>query len=268
MRGKVIFITLNYYWRIFATGICFILFSIGSIITAVFIFPILRLLPLTINKRKYLAQHFIYYALNVFTCSMEILGVLKITIKGIEKLPAQKSALIIANHPTLIDAILLMTLWKKSNCIVKQALWQNLFLRHIFKTTQYISNDTDPQQLLQQCHLALQNGDALLIFPEGTRTSPGKKLKFQRGAANIALKSKHNIIPVVILSQYQTLTKEQKWYQIPYSDKVRITLIIYDTIDIHAFIPEDKEKYAIASRKLTQYLEIYFQQELLSHQPI
>ena len=66
------------------------------------------------------------------------------------------------------------------DCIVKQALWRNVFLRWPVYWAGYISNATG-EGLVAACAAALREDRSLMVFPEGTRTRPGQPLAFQRG---------------------------------------------------------------------------------------
>ena len=93
----------------------------------------------------------------------------------------------LANHPSLIDVVVLISIIPNADCVVKAHLFKNPFLRGVVKNTGYISN-ADPEGLLVDCKKSLAAGNNLIIFPEGTRTKVGQAVKFQRGAANIALR--------------------------------------------------------------------------------
>ncbi len=87
-------------------------------------------------------------------------------------------------------------------------------MKGIVKAAGYIPN-RDPESLLDDCSERLQDGNVLLVFPEGTRTSPGKPSKLQRGAAQIAVRTETDLRLIHITVEPSFLTKEKKWYQVP-----------------------------------------------------
>lgn len=260
MTGRI-----NYIWRILATGFCFAVFSFGGLLLSVTVFPAIRLIVTGPGRRQNLTQAVIHLSFRLFVWFMEACGVLQVTVVGSEKLKNIKSCLIIANHPCLIDVVLIISLLKKTGCIVKQSLWSNPFLHGVVSSAGYIKNSADPESLLNECMEYMGAGSPLIIFPEGTRSTPGNPLKFHRGAANIALRSKEPITPVIITCHPPALLKNEKWYHVPRTDRVHITLRVGDTINVHPFI---EDSLPVASRKLTQFLETYFQREISSNEHI
>src|SRR5690606_21537682 len=101
-----------------------------------------------------------------------------------------------------------------ANCVVKQSLWHNPFTRGPLRAAQYISN-SGSMDMLDEAASALRHGQTLVIFPEGTRTSPGCAPDFHRGAAAIALRGASILTPVTISVTPTTLTKAEPWYSIP-----------------------------------------------------
>lgn len=223
------------------------------------VFPLINLL-IPEGRVKYLrAQYVIHRCFAFFISQMVVLGIMTVEVTGIEKLKTDRAKLILANHPTLIDVVLLISLVENSNCIVKQALWKNPFLRGVVRAAGYISN-RESESFIDDCAAALKNGDNLIIFPEGTRSVPGRPMRMQRGAAHIAAKSGVNIIPVTITCHPSTLTKSEKWYQIP-PRRFHLKAEIGDEIEVAEIVAKDMPA-AISSRRITNYLKNYFTERL------
>jgi len=253
---------LFYYWRLVATGWCFLSFSLGGLLLAVAVFPPILLINMFLPggpKKYHKAQSIIHYSFRLFIKQMVVLGIMTVQVKGLEKLDSNRPKLILANHPTLIDVVLLISLVKHTNCVVKKALWRDPFLSGVVRAAGYISNDgTDA--LIDDCVDALKSGDNLIIFPEGTRTVPGQDLKFQRGAAHIAARSAVEIVPVTITCTPPTLSKAEKWYHIP-PRMFALKAEVGDPIDISAMMGKD-EPLTLVSRRLTRFLHDYFTERL------
>jgi 1-acyl-sn-glycerol-3-phosphate acyltransferase len=122
--------------------------------------------------------------------------------------------MIVANHPSLIDVLFLLACVPEAVCIVKHALRRNPVLTWLIGWAGYVSNGS-PDGLVRDCVAALAGGHSLIVFPEGTRSTPGCPLALRRGAARIALESGAPIVPVRIHCEPSTLTKGTRWYQIP-----------------------------------------------------
>jgi 1-acyl-sn-glycerol-3-phosphate acyltransferase len=152
-----------------------------------------------------------------------------------ERIKEIKSSVIVANHPSLIDIIILVCLIPKPLCVVKSSLTDNIFMKNIVSSV-YILNNTDIDIFISECTRALNSGYNIIIFPEGTRTIYGKSKKYHRGAAYIALKSNASVIPVHIDMSDHILGKDKKFYDVSdrpvlYTLTVKSPIIMSETVD-------------------------------------
>lgn len=244
---------LNYLWRLLATGLSFSLFGIGGIILWFLVFSVLNGIPGSPAQRRLRSQRCIHYSFYFFIGFMHRTGVMTYQINGLEKLnrPGQ---LVVANHPTLIDIVFLISRIPAANCIVKAQLWHNPFTRGPIVNAGYVSNG-DPVQMIDDCVACLKQGGCLIIFPEGTRSVPGKPYKFLRGAAAIALKANTIVTPVTLRCTPSTLTKAEKWYQIP-ERRFHLTMHVGEDIRLDGFLAIQPETVAV--RRFNRYLQDHF----------
>src|SRR5882672_8056496 len=167
--------------RRFGTGLSFVTFGVGGTLLSLTLFPLLRLF----SPNRVVAQRRIGAAMQrvmgLFIWFMRSLGLLTYELHGLERL-ARPGQLIVANHPTLIDVVFMLWLTPDAGCVVKRALWRNPALRWPVLWAGYIPN-SEGLQLVQDCARVLKAGRSLLVFPEGTRTVPGRALVLKRGAA-------------------------------------------------------------------------------------
>jgi len=252
---------LNYYWRILATGISFFTFGLGGLLLRILVFPLLNILIPNRQFRTIIARHVIRFSFRGFIGLMRLLGVLCYDIRGLERLN-RKGLLILANHPTLIDTVFLMAFVEQADCIVKQALWNNPFTHGPVRAAGYICNDNGPG-LLEDCIISLRNGSNLIIFPEGTRTPRNGRITFKRGAAHVAVRARQKVTPVVIHCTPSTLSKGEKWWQVPPSI-ARFTIEVQNDIEVQAFLAGTGSEI-LAARQLTHYLQDYFTKENQRH---
>ena len=127
---------------------------------------------------------------------------------------SRPGVILVANHPSLIDYVLIASRLEHINCVVKEALRHNLFLKGIVKATGYLAND-DPEAFLQHGSACLAQGEDLLIFPEGTRTSRQREFRLRRGAAALAVHSGRPLQVITITLSTEFLSKEKRWYHVP-----------------------------------------------------
>jgi 1-acyl-sn-glycerol-3-phosphate acyltransferase len=167
-------------------------------------------------SRQRLGRAGVRWGFRIFLRFMELVGVLRLDIdrSGLKRLGAGGRCVIVANHPTLLDAMVLLAYVEAAACVVKHALWRNPFLSPAIRAANYIPN-RDSEQLLRDCAAALARDEPLIVFPEATRSVPGEPLKLQRGAATIALTSDVTLEIVHFSCEPVFLSKTQAWYSIP-----------------------------------------------------
>lgn len=245
---------LNKIIRSVNSALSFIAFGTGALILAGIILPGLMLLTFQKDRRRLLFCRSIRWSWILFVKIMECLKLIKINITPTDKqiLNNLQSTIVVTNHPSLIDIVILVSLVNKPICIAKGKLTRNFFMRHIILHT-YIHNEQSPDKLLSESKMVLDQGYNLIIFPEGTRTLPAKSLKLQRGAAHIALNSGHNILTARINNSDNILGKNQKWYDVGF------TTVIYDikikeNINSQVF-RNSSDQPSIAARKLTALIK-------------
>lgn len=119
----------------------------------------------------------------------------------------------------------------------------------------YIRNDLDSEALITQCQDVLREEENIILFPEGTRSQPGRPLKFKRGFANIATLTGADLQLVTITCRPTTLTKGEHWYQIP-EQRAKFDLSVHNQIDVKEYTR--REPRPLAARRLTRDLEQYY----------
>ena len=239
-------------WRLIATGASFAFFGAGGLFLRVLVLPLFALLPGGPLARRRRARASISRAFHYLVQFMYRTRVLDFHIEGAERL-GRPGQIIIANHPSLIDVVFLISLIGDTNCVVKASLWNNPFMHGAVRAAQYISNNGSPE-MLEQAADVLREGQTLVMFPEGTRTTPGQPPVFHRGAAAIALRGARTITPVYITVKPTTLTKAEPWYHIP-DRRVVVHLRVGEDIDPATF---NNAPMPIASRRLNQHLHRLF----------
>lgn len=247
----VILNKINKVWRVFATGFCFFLFGIGGLVLTFIIFPLLTSSLKNKKSRELKVQKIIQRSFYLFCETMRISGAIDYKFTGAETLKNDKNCLIVANHPSLIDYVLITSRLGQCDCLVKDAIWHNPFMKGVVTSAGYIPN-SNSDCLLDDCAKRLDDGHVLLVFPEGTRTTPGKKSSLQRGAAQIAVKTASDLRVIHVTVTPSFLTKEKKWYQVP-DRRPFFHVEVKEKIAIEPFIKKD-QPLSIVVRKLNKHL--------------
>ena len=144
-----------------------------------------------------------YWFVYHFVARIVLLPFLKLfnrmEISGTEHIPRTGPAIIIGNHISLWDAVILF-------CIVDRKIWfigkEELFrvplLGPILRLVGVfpVKRDRIDREALRKSAEVLEQGDILSIYPEGTRSTSGELLPFKNGAALFAHRSGAAVIPV------------------------------------------------------------------------
>jgi 1-acyl-sn-glycerol-3-phosphate acyltransferase len=252
---------INYFWRVIATGICFMLFGIGGLVLSLFVFPLQRIVIKDLKAQKQIARKTVHYTFKFFIAFMQFVGIFNFNLQQAQQLKSLNGHLVLANHPSLIDVVVLISIIPNADCVVKTHLFKNVFLKGVVSNTGYISN-ADPAGLLDDCEASLKAGNNLIIFPQGTRSKPDENLKFQRGAANIAIRCQAQVTSVLLKVVPSTLTKNVPWYRIP-PTKAHFSAMVVDhlpTLPEHNVLQTSKDV-----RRYNRDLEFFFKEELSKH---
>jgi len=250
---------LDTLWRLFATGVSFAVFGIGGIVLTITVFPVINLLVRDRRRRTELAQRTVHQVFRLFRGLMVAMGVLDFEAVGAGNLRNDRGVLVVANHPTLLDVVLLMSLMDRAQCVVKHQIWGNPFMRGVVAATDYIRNDDDPEKLITDCSRSLADGNNLIIFPEGSRTVPGRPCQFQRGFASVAVQSRARIRLVTITCVPPMLLKGEKWYQIP-PRRPRFGVKVHELVDADELCEDGLR--SIAVRRLAARIGARFEELL------
>ena len=247
-------------FRACISGFCFAMFGVGGLAIRGIVFPSLMLVPRGPTRER-VAKNFIHQAMATFVWLMQVTRAIQVTVYGLEKLD-REGLLILPNHPSLIDVVILMSIIRRPDCVVKAALWHNPFTAGPVRAAGYISNSSG-SELVAAATESVARGNNLIIFPEGTRTGADGQMQFQRGAANVAVRGKIAITPVIITVSERTLTKNSKWYKPPVR-KPHFRVYVLDDIAVAPLIA-DKGAAPMQARWLTTWLEQFFSREIARH---
>ncbi len=246
------------FWRLVATAAAFALFGVVALTLSACLI-ILSVLPIKRSRKRLYTRYSVMLTARLYVYCFHFLGVLKIKFENMNLLD-QPGALVIANHPTLLDAILLMAVMPRANFIIKAAAANNPFLSVIVSMAGYIPNNESGVALVKEASAALKNGETLMIFPEGTRTDLEQGMNFKRSAAIIALQANCPILPVLISCEPITLRKHEPWYSVPkktplFHLRALPPLHISDCIDT-------TQPRGIQARELNRFLQLHIAQHL------
>ena len=235
------------------------LIGAGGSLMAVTVFPVLTVISRDPATRQRRVLYAIHLAFRLYCAAIRWMGVATIETVGTERLRDLRGALIVANHPSLLDVVMIMAATPSVQCIVKAGLWRHPFFRLTVGGARFIRNDLEPEALLAACADALGEGRNLIVFPEGTRTLPGTAPKLQRGFANMAIMVPCPVQVVTITCDPPILHKGNPWWRAP-EQRSCFRLEVGELLDIGRFT--DGRARPLAARRLVAYLEHFYAEKL------
>jgi 1-acyl-sn-glycerol-3-phosphate acyltransferase len=230
--------------------------------SSVLVFPaavLVWLLPGSKRRRWRAGKALIRLFFRFFVGLMRTLGVLDLEASGLEGLRCG-GRFIIANHPTLIDFVLLAAIVPRADCLVKSSLYRHWAMRWPVGLAGYIPNDLG-EETLELCRRSLESGNSLVIFPEGTRSTPGEPLALRRGAAQLALRCGGEVTQVVLDCPSSHLERGGRWYLAP-PKKARMRVEVLEPLDTAPFLAAGGGQATLAARALTALFERRFHEVL------
>ena len=122
------------------------------------------------------------------------IGIFDIRFPEAEKLRDLRATVLAPNHPSLIDAVILLSIVPNTVCIMRANLIESPFLGGAARLAGFVPNDKGPA-LVRHGIEKIRVGENLLIFPEGTRTEAQAINSFKHGFALIAKKTGRRFKP-------------------------------------------------------------------------
>jgi 1-acyl-sn-glycerol-3-phosphate acyltransferase len=253
---------LDHGWRLFATGISFVVFGVCGLLFSVLVFPIAWLWPHRASRQRAVTT-VIHGFFRALVAVLQRVGVMKLEVAGGAALRSGVPAIVVANHPTYLDVMVLLSLMPSACCVVKNAHWGNPCFWGIVRAAEYVSN-ADPIELVEAGSRRLAAGYSMIIFPEGTRSpAPNRLHAFSRGFAHIALKADAPVVPVLLDCDPPAFTKQMRWYNVPVRP-FRIHVSVLEPIGIGQLAVHDTSP-ALAARSVTSAVEAHITQHLFDH---
>jgi len=190
-------------------AVFFLAFGTGGLVIGCICLPVLAML----GGRKMRALVRASYRLFVLAARLTGLFRVEISPNDLAILSGLRGRVVVANHLTLIDIVILVAILPDSTSIAKAAAKHNFFYSQIVRRI-FLTND-DPLRLLAEARRLIGESVNVIVFPEGTRTPADATFRrLHRGAAQLALHTGADIQPIRISCDKPVLAKGQPWYDV------------------------------------------------------
>ena len=222
--------------------VVFILFLLGYVV--IMIFMILSMY----NKKGKLVFH------KVLTKASKFIVYIMINVKKIiinkHSEDFKKPAVIICNHQSFIDVLLIRMLYPKLIVLSYDKIWNSLICGVLIRFADFYPVSRGIEKSLDMLAEKVKVGYSILIFSEGTRSETTKIKHFRKGAFYIAEKLNLDILPIIIHGSGDCITKGE-----PFLKSGRIVLKILERIK-----PDDNS-FGLNYIERTPSIQKYFNDE-------
>jgi len=204
-RARILYYQAMYFASWFVFG------AVGLALNVVCI----PLLPFTrLRWAERMARSLIQGLFGLWTRWLHATGALTVRWKGFEQ-PLPAGTLYLANHPTLVDATIILSKLPDAFCIFKPALMRNPCIAPAALLAGYVSGGQHVETIRSAAR-RLARGESLLVFPEGTRTAPGTCLgRIRPGIVLIARRSRSPIRVLFVRASAGLVTRGRPWWRPP-----------------------------------------------------
>jgi 1-acyl-sn-glycerol-3-phosphate acyltransferase len=159
----------------------------------------------------------------------------KVGVEGREKINPDKVYVMVSNHQSGLDIMVLFKLHRHFKWVAKKGLFIIPFIGWNMWLNGYISIERSrgrsKLQMMDKAVLSLKAGNPVMIFPEGTRSRDGKLQPFKSGAFRLAKETATDILPVAIKGTFHAI---QKGGFIVHKNKA-MTVTVLDPIPFESF---------------------------------
>lgn len=206
--------------RIALMGALFVVFFFGSPVLPLTVLPFLRLTSRTRDDYRQRCTAWLHRGIGMILWTARFFGVVDYALAPLPpSVDPQKPFVMIANHPTFVDMILVLGAFQQLTCVTKGAWSKHWALGRLLRSTNYLpgpgSGEPESEHMLESMIAHLRAGFPLLVFPEGQRSMPGKLRRFRRGAIEAAVGANVPIVPMYLALSRPYLTKDVPLWRPP-----------------------------------------------------
>lgn len=219
------------------------LFGVSSLLWSLPAALLYRLLPSRLGEP--LGQFMIMAGFRYFVGAMRLSGIIRCDLRALDALRDGPALVIAPNHPSLLDAVLVISRLPRVVCAAKSPIWDNSFLGGGARLAGFIRNDS-PAKLVREAARQVRAGRHFLIFPEGTRSAASPIGAFKGGFALIAKQAGAPIQTMFIESNSRFLGKGWPLFKkpdFPLVYRARLGRRVEAEGDVHRLVAELEDYY-------------------------
>jgi 1-acyl-sn-glycerol-3-phosphate acyltransferase len=235
--------SLRIIYEYFALYSSLALLGLICLIWSVFALPLYFLMPRRIGTA--VGRRGIMSGFRLYAWSLSVTGSYRLDLHAIDALRGGPPVILAPNHPSLIDALLILTRHPNIVCVMKSALMRNVFLGSGSRLARYVPNGSS-RQMVKESVSHLREGGVLLLFPEGTRTTRAPINAFVGSVGLIAKFANVPVQTLMIETDSPFLSKGWPLFRrprLPITYRVRLGKRFDPPADVPAFTAELERYY-------------------------
>lgn len=164
------------------------------------------------------------------------------SVSGLENIDKKKTYIMVANHQSLADIVMVYLLKTQFKWVAKESLFKLPVLGWCMSVAKHIKLERGDlgsiKKVYRQAAEMLRGGMSVLFFPEGTRSNTGEMKDFQNGAFKLAIKERVPVLPIAIKGTGDAIPKGT-WL---FTTKVPSCIKVLPPIDTSNFAAGDFAK--------------------------
>ncbi len=175
-----------------------------------------------------------------------------VTVSGKENIRTDETYVIVSNHQSLVDILVVFTLFRHFKWVSKAELFNipligwNMYLNGYVRLER--GRNYSVKKMYQACERHLQQGSSIYLFPEGTRSESGRLRDFKEGAFALAKRQQVPILPIVISGSRTALPKNS----LNFHGEADIQVTVLPPIDPESFVGTPANELAMQVRLIIE----------------
>jgi 1-acyl-sn-glycerol-3-phosphate acyltransferase len=184
--------------------------------------PLLLLLPRRPGERC--GRLGIRAGYRLYVWSLSLMGLYRLDLRALHALRDAPPVVLAPNHPTLIDAVMIIAYEPRVACVMKSSLMNNVLIGPGARLARYICS-TPTRRMIHEAVAELRRGGIVLLFPEGTRTTRSPINELQAGVGIIARQAGVPVQTLIIETDSPVLSKGRSPFRLgafPVTYRIRL----------------------------------------------
>ena len=200
-------------WRGLTTILRTIYSLLFFLVAVIIANPIAMLYSLLVKdqemRRRKLHQILCFFA-RLVTLWHGIPGV-KFSVGNPHEEDFHKPAIIICNHQSHLDLMIMLMLTPKLICLTKDWVWNNPFYGYIIRNAEFYPVSEGTETLMPKLQSLVERGYSIAVYPEGTRSQNCSISRFHQGAFHLAQQLELDVLPLILYGAGKALPKKGKF---------------------------------------------------------